>query len=193
MFERFTQDAREIVLGAVEEARRLRHPRVGTEHLLLGMLTRPHSGAYAVLHAAGLEHDRVRAEVTKIVGGSGRILTDDDAEALKAIGIDLDAVLANVEKSLGPDSWTTPPPEHEKKGIFRRPQRSTRFGPRARKTLELSLREAIRLDQRRIGSEHILLGLIREGEGLAAQVIVGAGVSLADLRESTETRLRSAV
>lgn len=192
MFERFTQDARGIVLRAVDEAQQLRHPKIGTEHLLLSMLGDEDSGAYAVLHGVGLDHDRVRAEVSRIVGESGRILTDDDAEALRAIGIDLDAVLANVERSLGPDSWTTPPPELERKGIFRRPQRGTRFGPRAKKTLELSLREAIRLDQRRIGSEHILLGLIREGEGLAAQIIVASGVSLADLRESTEARLRSA-
>ncbi|MFG1928267.1 Clp protease N-terminal domain-containing protein [Cryptosporangium sp. NPDC048952] len=192
MFERFTQDAREIVLGAVEEARQLHHPKVGTEHLLLSMLTKEESGAYAVLHEAGFDHDLVRAEVTKIVGESGRILTDDDAEALKAIGIDLDAVLANVEKSLGSESWTTPPPEQERKGIFRRPQRGTRFGPRSKKVLELALREAIRLDQRHIGSEHVLLGLIREAGGLAAQIIVATGVDLADLRKSTEDRLRSA-
>src|SRR3712207_961446 len=98
MFERFTQDARRIVLGAIEEAQQLRHPKVGTEHLLLSMLGDEDSGPYAVLHEAGLDHDVVRAEVTKIVGESGRILTDDDAEALKAIGIDLDAVLANVER-----------------------------------------------------------------------------------------------
>jgi len=192
MFERFTNDAREIVLAAVEEARTLRHPKVGTEHLLLGMLRRESAGAYAVLRAAGLEYDGVLVEVKRIVGESGRILTDDDAEALRAIGIDLDAVLANVERSLGDDSWKTPPPERERKGIFRRPQRGTRFGPRAKKALELSLREAIRLDQRRIGSEHILLGVIREGEGLAAKVMADAGVSVADLRAATEARLKDA-
>ncbi|GAA3393176.1 Clp protease N-terminal domain-containing protein [Cryptosporangium minutisporangium] len=192
MFERFTKDAREVVVRAQAEGRELRHPVIGTEHLLLAMLADDTNSAYPVLHAAGLRYDQVRADVVRTVGGANRILTDDDAEALKAIGIDLDAVLASVERSLGDESWTTPPPEPERKGLFRRPQRGTRFGPRARKVLELSLREAIRLKHREINAEHILLGLIREGEGLAAQVVVGAGVSLADLRSAAEDHLRNA-
>jgi ATP-dependent Clp protease ATP-binding subunit ClpA len=58
--------------------------------------------------------------------------------------------------------------------------------------LELSLREALRLKHKYIGTEHILLGLIREGEGLAAKIITESGVDLADLRRATETKLRHA-
>jgi ATP-dependent Clp protease ATP-binding subunit ClpA len=58
--------------------------------------------------------------------------------------------------------------------------------------LELSLREALRLGHNSIGSEHILLGLMREGEGLAAKIMAEAGINVDDLRHRTETALRSA-
>jgi ATP-dependent Clp protease ATP-binding subunit ClpA len=196
MFERFTKEARDLVIDAREQARNLRHPLIGTEHLLLAMLADNRSGANAVLREAGLEYDRILADLTRTVGTSGRVLTDDDAEALRSIGIDLDAVLASVERTLGPDSWTTPLPEteQERRGLFRRSKSSgsSRFAPRSKKVLELALREAIHLQSREINSEFILLGLIREGEGLGAKLIVDAGVKLADLRTATETRLRNA-
>jgi len=101
------------------------------------------------------------------------------AKALESLGISLEAVRAQVEEIIGHGGQA--------------PSGHIPFTPRAKKVLELSLREALQLGHNYIGTEHILLGLIREGEGLAAQVIVGAGVSLTDLRKSTETRLRSAV
>ncbi|WP_084958203.1 Clp protease N-terminal domain-containing protein [Thermoactinospora rubra] len=64
------------------------------------------------------------------------------------------------------------------------------FTPRAKKVLELSLREALQLHHTYIGTEHILLGLIREGEGVAAQVLTGQGLNLADLRERVVERIR---
>lgn len=66
------------------------------------------------------------------------------------------------------------------------------FVPRSKKVLELSLREAVRLRQNHIGPEHILLGLLREGTGLAAQLLVQMGVSLDDLRRRTLTALDAA-
>jgi ATP-dependent Clp protease ATP-binding subunit ClpA len=196
MFERFTKEARDLVIGAREQARSLRHPLIGTEHLLIAMLADDRTGAHAVLRGVGLEYDRVLADLKRAVGASGRVLTDEDAEALRSIGIDLDAVLANVERTLGPDSWTTPVPEAqpERRGLFRRSNRSgtSRFAPRAKKVLELSLREAIHLQSREINSEFILLGLIREGEGLGAKLIVDAGISLDDLRQATLEHLRRA-
>ena len=66
------------------------------------------------------------------------------------------------------------------------------FTPRAKKVLELALREALRLRHHHIGTEHILLGLLREGHGLAALVLTEAGVDLDDLRRRVETALRTA-
>ena len=191
MFERFTKPARAVVGSAESEARRLRQPQIGTEHFLLALLDEDSGGAYTVLHTAGLDREQVRTEVERLVGRSARVLTDADAEALKSIGIDLDAVLASVERSLGPDAWVPVVGPPERRGLLRRrpgerttPRRS-RFGPRAKKVLELSVREAIRLHSDSIGSEHILLGLLREGEGLAAKILVDAGLTIEDLRQAT--------
>ena len=71
-------------------------------------------------------------------------------------------------------------------------QGHVRFAPRAKKVLELSLREAIRLQHRHIGPEHILLGLISEGGALAAQILTESGVSLPELRRSTVAALDEA-
>ena len=197
MFERFTKPARAVVGSAESEARRLRQAQIGTEHFLLALLDQDAGGAYTVLHDAGLEQAEVRAAIERSVGKPARLLTDDDAEALKTIGIDLDAVLASVERSLGPDVWSPPvaDPEPERRGLLRRRQdgqtapRRSRFGPRAKKVLELSVREAIRLHSDAIGSEHILLGLLREGDGLAAKILVDAGLTIEDLRRATLDQL----
>jgi ATP-dependent Clp protease ATP-binding subunit ClpC len=66
------------------------------------------------------------------------------------------------------------------------------FTPRGKKVLELSLRESLRLKHDHIGPEHILLGLLREGEGLAAQILVGTGLTLDDLRQRTLRALDAA-
>jgi ATP-dependent Clp protease ATP-binding subunit ClpA len=199
MLERFTSTARAVVTDARDEARDLRHPQIGTEHFLLALLNEETGGAYAVLHAAGVEKEAVREEIKKLVVRPTPLLTDADAEALKTIGIDLEAVLANIERSLGPDAWVPViPPDRERRGLLRRRQqertvpRRSRFGPRAKKVLELSVREAIRLHADKIGTEHLLLGVIREGEGLAARILVDAGVDLTQLREATLDQLRKA-
>src|SRR5438270_192963 len=118
-------------------------------------------------------------------------LGDADAEALRAIGIDLPAVLAKLEEAFGPGALDPPCPE-PRRGLLRRrrpsaPSAGTRipFVPRAKKVLELALRESLALGHNYIGSEHLLLGLIREGEGMAARILTEAGVSLDDLRART--------
>ena len=80
------------------------------------------------------------------------------AKALESMGISLDAVRAQVEEIIGQGQQA--------------PSGHIPFTPRAKKVLELSLREALQLGHNYIGTEHILLGLIREGEGVAAQVLV---------------------
>jgi len=86
------------------------------------------------------------------------------AKALESLGISLEAVRNQVEEIIGQGG--TSPSGH------------IPFTPRAKKVLELSLREALQLGHNYIGTEHILLGLIREGEGVAAQVLVKLGADL---------------
>ncbi|MBX6722205.1 MAG: Clp protease [Dactylosporangium sp.] len=181
MFERFTHAARDVVRSAYDEAEALGHRQVGTQHLLLGLLREEAGVAYAVLRDAGMSGERVRAEIERLVGSRSGILSDEDAAALKTIGIDLDTVLSRIEESLGPVSQLPAPPAAGG-GLFGRRRGSGRFGPRARKVLELALREAIRLRHNYIGPEHILLGILREGDGLAAKILTAAGLTLDDLR-----------
>jgi ATP-dependent Clp protease ATP-binding subunit ClpC len=91
------------------------------------------------------------------------------ARALEELGIDLDAVRLNIREIIG--EGQTAPTGH------------IPFTPRAKKVLELSLREALNLGHNYIGTEHILLGLVREGEGVAAQVLGKLGANLVRLRQ----------
>ena len=183
MFERFTDAARRVVVLAQDEARTLRHHYIGTEHLLLGVLGEEEGVAAATLRTFGLTVAAVRADVVRELASGG---PPSDAEALRAIGIDLDVVRARVEESFGPGAL-----EHAGHGCRRRRWRRRRgrttaghipFTPRAKNVLELALREPLRLGDRHLGTEHILLGLLREGEGLAVQVLVERGVPPAHLR-----------
>jgi ATP-dependent Clp protease ATP-binding subunit ClpA len=191
MFERFTDDARRVVAGARAEGQRQGVRYVGTEHLLLALLDPDNGGAGDVLRRNGLEADQVRADIARIVGPNRRIVGDHDAAALEAIGIDIEAVRAKLEEAFGPGvlDHEVPPTRH---GLFGRKVSYGPFTPRSKKVLELSLREALRLKHRVIGSEHILLGLLREGEGLAAQILAERGVDFPDIRRQVEQSLRSA-
>ena len=90
------------------------------------------------------------------------------ALALGSLGISLEAVREKVEETIGPASSITGSPP---------------FTPRAKKVLELSLREALQLEHNYIGTEHMLLGLVREGEGVAVQVLVSLGADLFRVRQ----------
>ncbi len=136
LFQRFSDRARQAVTLAQEEARRLDHNYIGTEHILLGLLRVPE--------------------------GVG-------ARALASFGVSLEAVRAQVEEIIG--RGETAPRGH------------IPFTPRSKKVLELALREALQLGHNYIGTEHILLGLVREGEGVAAQVLVNLGADLPRVRE----------
>jgi ATP-dependent Clp protease ATP-binding subunit ClpA len=131
MFERFTDQARRVVVLAQEEARLLGHDYIGTEHILLGLLAETDGPA---------------------------------AQALATLEIGLDAAREQVEEIIGA-STGQPPSGH------------IPFTQRAKKVLELSLREAQRLGDRYIGTEHILLGLAREGDGVAVKVLDRLGAS----------------
>src|SRR5438046_638884 len=107
------------------------------------------------------------------------------ADALRTVGIDLDAVLARIEESFGPGALDVPPQPGRQWGRIP-------FTKRARKVLGLAVREAVHLRHHYIGTEHILLGLIREGDGLAAKVLVDGGYHLGGLRTAALTALRRA-
>ncbi|GIH94665.1 hypothetical protein Psi01_52950 [Planobispora siamensis] len=138
MFERFTDRARRVVVLAQEEARRLNHNYIGTEHLLLGLAGEEDGVAARTLQSFDVSREQIRNDIEEIIGqGAG-----------------------------GAASGHIP------------------FTPRAKKVLELSLREALNMHHSYIGTEHILLGLIREGEGVAAQVLTKQGVRLEAVRSA---------
>ena len=166
MFERFTDRAREVLAVAQAEAKAMGHNFLGTEHLLLGLL-QGDGVAARVLQAEGLDLDEVRTAVrTKV--GQGTHPAVEDAEALASIGIDLDQVTATVEESFGKGALARPNGPKRRKKL---PWSGPPFAPRAKKVLELALREALALKHSYIGTEHLLLAIVREGEGVAARLL----------------------
>ena len=125
MFERFTRDARTVVVHAQEHARRLGHRYVGCEHLLLALVSTGQP-AGAVLRQHGVTPERVEEEIVRRVGlGAGAgLFADLDKDALASIGIDLDAVRARIEASFGPDALT-----QASQAVHGRP-RPSRLNPR---------------------------------------------------------------
>ena len=137
MFERFTDRARRVVVLAQDEARGLKHNYIGTEHLLLGLISEGEGVAAKALETMDIKGEAVRASVIEIIG------------------------------------------EGEKPVEGHIP-----FTPRAKRVFELSLREALQLGHNYIGTEHLLLGLLKEGEGVAAQVLTKQGADLAQVRQT---------
>jgi hypothetical protein len=144
MFERFTEQSRRVVVLAQEEARRLNHNYIGTEHLLLGLL---HEGR-----------------------GSA-------ARALEAMDVTLPAVRDQVTAIIGPGQA--------------QPSGHIPFTPRAKKSLELSLREALQLGDGYISTGHLLLGLIHQSDNVAVKILGNLGADLKDLRARVTEELRN--
>ena len=137
MSNRFTERAQRVILIAQEEAKRLNHDYVGTEHILLGLIALGEGVAAQVLSNLGVDLRRVRSEIEKIVG------TGDNVMLLGEIP----------------------------------------FTPRAKKVLEYAVEEAQHMGHSYVGTEHLLLGLIREEEGVAARVLENLGLRLDVVRE----------
>ena len=186
MFERFTADARSVVTKAQAEARALRSERVGTEHLLLGLLST--GGSARVLEGFGVSATRVGEAVAREAGPVVAGAPLSDAEALEVIGIDLDEVRERVEETFGPGALERPA-GRQTRGSRPWVSRHIPFTPGAKKVLELSLREALRLGHRSIGTEHILLGLVREGGGLGATILEQEGVRQEAVRRAVSAEL----
>ncbi|MBM7699853.1 ATP-dependent Clp protease ATP-binding subunit [Kurthia huakuii] len=136
MFNHFTQRAQKVLQLAQEEAIRMKHDAIGTEHILLGLIRE--GGGIA-------------------------------AKALEAIEVTPEVIEEGIEKLVGVGTKDVGPVVH--------------YTPRAKKVIELSVDESRKLGHTYIGTEHILLALIREGEGVAARVLNNAGVSLNKARQ----------
>jgi ATP-dependent Clp protease ATP-binding subunit ClpA len=178
MFERFTGEARDVVANAQDEARALRHPFIGTEHLLLAMLTTEGVGG-ELLTARGMDADAVRRQLREWDGGADSNL---DPEALATLGIDLDEVRRAAEERFGPGALAA--------NARPMPKGHIPFTRRAKKVLELALYEAGDLNSNSINSGHMLLGVIREKSGIGARLIRDAGIDVDEL--SAECRVRAA-
>ena len=139
MHDKFTERVRKVMYLAREEAARLQHDYIGTEHLLLGVIREGEGIAATVLNNLGLDLDAIRQAVESMVAATGGTLTIGEIP----------------------------------------------FTPRAKRVLELSVDEARQLGHNYVGTEHLLLGLIREGEGVAARVLLELGVDRKKVREET--------
>ncbi|MGW7519958.1 Clp protease N-terminal domain-containing protein [Streptomyces sp. NPDC054796] len=218
MFERFTAQARSLVIGAQKEARGLGHGWIGAEHLLLAALRRPDEPGAATLVRLGVTAENCRAAIAGVAGGERDALGPEDAEALKALGIDLDEIRRRAESAFGEGALDTPPPGHGDKprrtlpfGRRRRGEperggdgtaasggraadggRHIPFTGRAKKTLELALREAIARKDRHIGVEHVVLALLRADDRISQGVFARLGVEPKDVRELVLADLRTA-
>jgi len=182
MFERFTDRARTAVTKAKQEADALGHHAMGTEHLLLAMLAADGGVAHTVLRASGIEYDAVRAVVA----------AGDDAAALRSIGIDLDAVRSSVEQTFGPGALERAEPVERGGFLFRRTKMPTRFNNGSKKALELSLRIALSMKHSYIGTEHLLLGVLKEERGTGGRMLREQGMSYDRTVELVLTALKNA-
>ncbi|UGT57996.1 Clp protease N-terminal domain-containing protein [Nocardia asteroides] len=174
MFERFGQHARTAVVLAQEEARELGAKRIGPEHLLISLVGNADPGLAAVLSARGITAAQLRTGVAERAQADP--LGVDDAEALRSVGIDLAAVQASVAENFGADAWDNAEPE-PKRGVFGKLLGGNwghiPFTTAAKKSLELSLREAIHRKDREIRSAHLLLGVLRADEAGSAALLGG--------------------
>ena len=143
-WERFTQRARRVLSLAQEEAERLNHSYIGSEHVLIGLLREDGGVAGRVLRELGLDTVRVQAMVERLSGGPGT----------------------------------------------RTPFTKTELSPSTKRILELAVEEARRMGQHYISTEHLLLGLARQNEGLAMDVLRKFGISAEQIRRQTRRMLK---
>jgi ATP-dependent Clp protease ATP-binding subunit ClpA len=160
MFERFSSSARVSVVLAQEEARELNSDEVRPEHLLVGVLQSAGRDLSGVLSGYGLTAGAIRDRLAS-ADRRDKESFDADAEALRAIGIDLRAVRAAVDRTFGAGTFDN---ALRKSGRRRRRRGHIPFTKPAKKVLELSLREALAHKDNWIGCEHIMLGILRGGD-----------------------------
>jgi ATP-dependent Clp protease ATP-binding subunit ClpA len=177
MFERFTKDARAVVTRTQQVAREVRSPTIDTRHLLASLTDA--DDVSDALRTAGLEPDDVAARARRSVTAGEPL----DADALASVGIDVDALRRQTDQVFGEGAL-------DRAG--RRPVRHgghMPFTKDAKKALELSLREALRLKGKGIESRHLLLGLLRAdcpGGRVLEAALHDAGSDVPALRSAAE-------
>lgn len=178
MFERFTESARAVVVGAQEEARGLGDDFIGCEHLLIAVAAAPDGAARTALRSTGVTPESLRTAVEEVVR------MGPDAAALATIGIDLEEVRRRVESAFGPGAL-------DRRHL--RPRRGCGsrdgeipFTPRSKRALEGSLRAAVARGDRHIGSEHILLGILEARGEVTEQALARLGVTPERLRRQLD-------
>jgi len=177
VFERFTRQARETVLGAVDAASQVQAAQIDTGHLLVA-LARDDGPAGETLRQAGVTAERVLPELGRPVGGG------IDPEALRALGIDYDEIRRTVESEFGPGTLD----RALSRGRRRRRRGGTRFAPEAKQALVHALREAVELRDRHIGVEHLLLGVLADPSFVAVRLLGRYQVDVRELRRSAVQR-----
>lgn len=176
MFERFTKEAREVVVAAQQLAARSSADHIGTEHLLLGVAAGSGVAAH-LLSEVGATEETIGEALTRL----------DDVHLLGTLGIDVDEVRASVERVFGPGAWSATDASAGKGGR----KGHIPFTADAKKALELALREAIALKSKTIEAGHLLLGLLRTG-GRPVEVLAGLGADPAALRSRIQDTMRQA-
>jgi ATP-dependent Clp protease ATP-binding subunit ClpA len=180
MFERFTKPARTVVESATTYAQRATAAETRPEHLLQALLADESCLATRVLADAGAPAGAVREELTRHRAQYVDGLDADDAEALKVFGIDLDEVVRRIDRHIAP--WAS------RASTARRP----RFSRSSKKVMELALREALALRHNYIGTEHLLLGLVRVDDRVVADTLRTFGLERAALRTAVAEAVRKA-
>jgi ATP-dependent Clp protease ATP-binding subunit ClpA len=168
--ERFTRAARQAVHEAVAQAERLDAPEIGPEHLALALLDAP------IL----AEFELARDEVVDAFAAARRKggLSDADTEALRGLGIDVDQIVASVERSHGEGALAGSPPRRRRRFFGNH----LPFTAAAKQTLVRCLVEARDLGHSTLGEEHMLLALLAE-RGLVAEVLEARGVNYVEVRK----------
>ena len=195
MFKQFTREGRELLVRAQEHARRLGHCWVGCEHLLLGVAD-SQTTVGSVLRARGLQPDELDEAIAAVVGVCPKPGSQDDKEALAALGIDLDEVCRAVEASFGPGALEEVARRRRSHRNWHRLRRRAATGtsctpgppftPKAKRGLEIALRESLRLKHDHIGIEHLALALLLRDDTAAWKVILHLGAAPGELRREIE-------
>lgn len=205
MFERFTRDARAVVISTQDLCHGIGADEVRPVHLLLA-LTEEGSGVRDLLAGHGLTTEAVAGCLSAARPARPPALSEDDAAALRSLGIDLDAIRDAVERQFGegaldeptqdlsPDAGAGAPTDAEDDG-WAAPRRLRRgghipLGRGSKRVLELSLREAIRAGAGEIRTEHIALGALRVDDEAVAMLIRALGVDVQAVRAGLEDRGR---
>jgi ATP-dependent Clp protease ATP-binding subunit ClpC len=176
VFDLFTSLAKRAIVVSQDEAMALGHDFIGTEHLLLGMAGVPESTAGGVLRDQGVTPVAARAEAVRLLAAMGISGTawQDAADALATIGIDVEEVRRRADESFGPGRFLYPRPP---------------YTARAKTVLEQSVSESRALGHDNVGTEHVLLAMITEGNGVGMRILTSLQVDPAGLRSTLLARL----